>query len=222
MTLTFLELYNECAEQPWSMYDGEAESIDDLESALKISINKAISYLWNFQPWSFRKQRISIKTKSGKNIYNLPNGLLERKVIEGEQKFKVIYDRKFLDYIPDFEMLEDSEGEPEGFYVDGESLLLYPTPDDSYTINISYLVLPYGLNDDEDAVYELKEETDYINIPEKYETLFKNCVISLAMMYAIADETDENYSGYKKQYEDALDVMLKYCLNRIADRNFVW
>jgi hypothetical protein len=46
MTLTFIDLYNECAGQPWSMFDAEAESQDDFETALKISINKAISYLW--------------------------------------------------------------------------------------------------------------------------------------------------------------------------------
>lgn len=222
MALTFLDLYNECAGQPWSMYDGEAESMDDLESALKISINKAVSYLWNYQPWTFRRQTAKIKTKPGKIEYTVPDGLLERTVIDGEQKYRIKYDNKFLDYIPDFELMENLEGEPEGFYVDGESLLLYPTPDDSYTINVSYLVLPYGLNEEDEPVYEFTEESDYLNIPEKYEKLFKNCVISLAMMYAIADETDENYSGYKKQYDDALDTLMQYCLNRLVDRNFVW
>ena len=35
MTLTFLDIYNEVAGQAWSMYDGDAESIDEMESALK-------------------------------------------------------------------------------------------------------------------------------------------------------------------------------------------
>ena len=39
MTLTFLDLYNECAGQPWSMFDNDAESAVDFESAMKISIN---------------------------------------------------------------------------------------------------------------------------------------------------------------------------------------
>ena len=62
MTLNFLDLYNECAGQPWSMFDSDAESIEDLESALKISINKAISFLWNYQPWSFRYATQNSKT----------------------------------------------------------------------------------------------------------------------------------------------------------------
>lgn len=40
MTLTFIDLYNTCAGQPWSMYDSDAESIDDLESALKYQSTK--------------------------------------------------------------------------------------------------------------------------------------------------------------------------------------
>ena len=46
MTLTFLSIYNDVAGQAWSMYDGDAESSEEMESALKSSINKALSELW--------------------------------------------------------------------------------------------------------------------------------------------------------------------------------
>lgn len=222
MTLTFLDLYNECAGQPWSMFDADAESNEDLESALKTSINKAVSFLWNYQPWSFRINRTTIKTRANRADYAVPNGLILKKSIGSVDKYAITYGNTFLDYLQDYELLEDEYGEPKGFYIDGESLYIYPTPDDSYTLNIRYLLLPYGLNAEEDEIYELKEEDDYINIPEKYETLFKNCLISLAMMYAIADESDENYSGYKQQYEDALATLIKYCRNSIVDRNIIW
>ena len=222
MTLQFLDIYNECAGQPWSMFDADAESIDDLESALKISINKAVSFLWNYQPWSFRVYETNIRTKTGKADYTIPDGIILKKTINGAEKHFVKYNGKFLEYISDYEVLDEQYGEPRGFYVDGETLYLYPTPDKPYTIDVKYLLFPYGLNADEDEIYELKEEDDYINIPEKYETLFKNCLISLAMLYAIADETDENYSGYKQQYEDALDVLIEYCRNGVVDRNIVW
>lgn len=222
MAITFLDLYNEVAGQPWSMFDADAESLDDLESALKISINKAISYLWDLQPWTFRVQKTTIKTKVGKTEYNVPEGNLTRKTVSGVQRYGIKYGKTYLEYAPDYDELEEKEGEPEQFDIEGEYIRIYPTPDDVYTINLTYLLLPYGLNEDEDSIYELTEETDTINIPEKYETKFRNCVISLAMMYAIADESDENYSGYKKQYEDALAVLLKYCKNGIFDKNIIW
>ena len=223
MTITFLELYNEVSGQPWSMYDSEAESDDDLESALKISINKALSYLWNLYPWSFRVTSTKIKTKSGTASYSMPDGLLTRKTISGVQKYGVKYDGSYLTYASDYELLDDEEtGEPEQFYTEGDNIYFYPTPDNTYTINISYLLLPYGLDEDNNKIYELSSETDTINIPEKYEALFKNCLISLAMLYAIADESDENYSGYKNQYEDALNILLKYCNRSLTDKNIVW
>lgn len=222
MTLTFLDLYNECAGQPWSMFDADAESIEDLESALKTSINKAVSFLWNYQPWSFRVNRTTIKTRANRADYTVPNGLILKKSIGKVDKYAITYGSNFLDYLSDYEVLDEEYGEPKGFYIDGESLYIYPTPDNAYTLNIRYLLLPYGLNAEDDEIYELNEEDDYINIPEKYETLFKNCLISLAMMYAIADESDENYSGYKQQYEDALATLIKYCRNSIIDRNITW
>lgn len=222
MTLTLLNLYNECASQPWSMYDSDAETIDDIEAALKISINKAISYLWNLQDWSFRLNNQTIKAKTNRASYSMPNGNILKKTIKGVEKYYVRYNNSFLDYIYDIDSLEEDTGEPEYFYIENDTLYLYPTPDDSYTISVKYLLFPYGLSDDGEQVNELTEDDDYINIPEKYETLFKNCVISLAMMYAIADESDENYSGYKKQYEDALGVLDKYCKNSVADRYVRW
>lgn len=222
MTLNFLDLYNECAGQPWSMFDNDATSADDLESALKISINKAISFLWNYQPWSFRYATQNSKTKAGRNQYVLPEGTLTRKVTNNQVKYSIKCNGKNLAYIDDSDGLESKQGEPESFYISGEYIYLYPTPDNVYPLSMEYLLLPYGLNDDEEALYELEQETDRVNVPEKYEKAFKNCLISLAMMYAIADETDENYSGYKKQYDDALNVLMKQCVDKITNKRITW
>lgn len=222
MTITFLELYNECAGQPWSMYDNDAEAMDDIESALRISINKACSYLWNYQPWAFRKKTKKITTRQDKADYDLPIGLLQRKTIDGTQKYGVKYNGKYLPYKEDYEEAEERTGEPEYFYIDGDKLYIYPTPDNAYAISLTFLSLSYAQNEDEEDVYSFTEDTDILNVPEQYEQLFSNCLISLAMMYAIADENDENYSGYKKQYEDALNILIKYCNKSIIDRSIVW
>ena len=225
MTITFLDLYNEVAGQPWSMFDADAESMDDLESSLRISINKATSYLWNLYPWSFRKNISKIRTKAGKAEYDLPIGLLQRKTIDGSQRYGIKYNNKFLSYRDDYEVLdniEETSGEPTDFYIDGDKLYIYPTPDDTYTISISYLSATYSQSEDEEDKFSFTEDSDILNIPEKYEEIFKNCVISLSMLYAIADETDENYSGYQRQYDDALQILMKYCKDSIVDKYIVW
>jgi hypothetical protein len=222
MTLNLLDLYNECAGQPWSMFDSDAETAEDLESALKISINKAISFLWNYQPWIFRMQTMVAKVKSGKNKYNVPEGIITRSVRNGNVKYGVKFNGIAMDIADDPDDLEDKTEAPTMFYLKGENIYLYPTPDTDGTLMVDYLLLPYGLNEEDEFLYELKEDGDYINVPEKYEGLFKNCVISLAMMYAIADESDENYSGYRKQYEDALAVLFKYCNSKLQNRRITW
>lgn len=222
MTITFLDLYNECAGQPWSMYDPDAESKEDLEQALKISINKALNDIWNLRPWSFRETDSTIKTKPNKSSYDMPNGIIEKRVINGTTRYGVIYGKKNLEYLPDYDYMEEKTGEPEYFYIQGERLYIYPTPDNVYSIKLKYLLLPPALTEEDEEAYELNEEEDYINIPEKYETLFRNCLISLAMVYAIADDSDENHSGYMRQYENSLKTLMQYCNKKIVDRNIVW
>lgn len=222
MTITFLDLYNECAGQPWSMYDPDAESKEDLEQALKISINKALNDIWNLRPWSFRETDSTIKTKPNKSSYDMPNGVIEKRVINGNTRYGVIYGKKNLEYLPDYDYMEEKTGEPEYFYIQGEMLYIYPTPDNVYSIKLKYLLLPPALTEEDEEAYELNEEEDYINIPEKYETLFRNCLISLAMVYAIADDSDENHSGYMRQYENSLKTLMQYCNKKIVDRNIVW
>lgn len=220
--ITFLDLYNECAGQPWSMYDPDAESMEDLESALKISINKALSYIWNLLPWSFRKATNYVKTKPNKAVYPLPNGIIETNVVNGETKYGVFYGKKNLEYMEDYDYQEEKTGEPEYFYIDGDNIYIYPTPDDMYQVKIKNLALAPCYNTEEEEILELTEEDDYLRIPEKYEKLFRNCVISLAMVYAIADESDENHSGYMRQYEDSLKTLMMYCNKKLIDKSIVW
>lgn len=222
MSLTFLELYNEVAGQPWSMYDSDAESMDDLESALKTSINKAAFHIWNMQSWSFRVRDAKTRLSSGKNKINMPNGKLIKQSLNGKTTYGVKCDGKELEYLEDYEALDEKVGTPEGFYIKGEAIYFYPTADNTYTIDLSYLLLPYALNEDEEEIYELKEETDTLNIPDKYSALFRNCLISLAMIYAIADENDENHSGYQRQYDDALSSLIDYTNTPLKDRRIYY
>ena len=222
MAITFLELYNEVAGQPWSMFDADAESNDDLESALKTSINKAASYLWNLKPWSFRVQETKVRLSNDRNKVSMPNGKLFKESVNNKTTYGINCNGKHLEYLPDYETLEEQVGTPEGFYLKGENIYFYPTADDTYTINITYLSLPYAVDEEGNELYELTDETDMLNIPDKYSALFRNCLISLAMIYAIADENDENHSGYQRQYEDALSKLIDYCNTPLIDRTLYW
>ena len=214
MTLDYKTIYEECAGQPWSMYDSGIEDEEDLESAMCIAINQAMSYLWNLYPWAFKKKDYKIKTRKDRAEYNAPKGSIEKKTVSDATGFNVILDREYLTYEEEPETLENATGKPTHFYIDGDKICLYPTPDDTYEIKIKYLLNPYGLNEQGDYIYELKSFTDIINISEEYETMFKNCLLNKAMVYAISEEGDENYSAYSRKYEEALFVLQNYCKNK--------
>lgn len=222
MTLTFLDIYNEVAGQAWSMYDGDAESADEMESALKSSINKALSEIWCSYPFPFRIKNLTFKTISGNSEYSVPNGNIIKKTVSGNQVYSVMINKKFLEYLDNYELLEDKEGTPFGFYIKNDTLILYPTPNNSYTVSIEYLTLAIGENDFGDSVYSLKNDNDSINIPEKYENIFKNALITKSMLYAIASEQDENYSGYKEQYDRAYKILISYTSGLKKEKKVYW
>ena len=121
-----------------------------------------------------------------------------------------------------YETLKEKSGKPVGFYVSNENIYLYPTPDDSYTVNLEYLTLAIGEDDFGTAIYFLQNDEDAINIPEKYENIFKNALITKSMLYAIASETDENYSGYKEQYDKAYKILINYTSGLEKERKVYW
>lgn len=222
MALTFIDIYNEVAGQAWSMYDGDAESIDEMESALKSSINKALSEIWCSYPFPFRNKTFTVVTSSGNAEYSTPNGNIIKKSVSGSMVYSVRIGKDYLEFLDNYETLEDKEDKPTGFYIKNDSLFLYPTPDDAYTVTIEYLTLAIGEDDFGDSVYSLKNDNDSINIPEKYENIFKNALITKSMLYAIASEQDENYSGYKEQYDKAYKILIHYTSGLNKDKRVIW
>lgn len=222
MTLTFLDIYNEVAGQAWSMYDGDIDSADEMESALKSSINKALCELWCSYPFPFRIKTFTITTSPSNNEYSTPNGNIIKKTVSGRQVYSVRIDKDYLEYLDDYETLEDIEDKPTGFYIRNDSLILYPAPNDIYTVTIEFLTLAIGEDDFGDSIYSLQKDEDSIDIPEKYETIFKNALITKSMLYAIASEQDENYSGYKEQYDKAYKILINYTSGLTKEKRVYW
>ena len=222
MTLTFLDIYNDVAGQAWSMYDDDAESVDEMESALKSSINKALSELWCSYPFPFRIKNMSFVTREDVNEYATPNGNILKKTVLGKQVYSIRIGKNYLEYLAEFETLETKSGTPTGFYVSNENIYLYPTPDKAYTVNIEYLTLAIGEDDFGTAVFSLVNDEDTIDIPEKYENIFKNALITKSMLYAIASEQDENYSGYKEQFDKAYKILISYTAGLDKEKRVYW
>ena len=108
------------------------------------------------------------------------------------------------------------------FYKKGRKILIYPTPNASYDINIGYLSFNTACDDDGNSKANLEAEDDYIDIDEEYQDLFLKALMPLAMTYLIASEQDENFSQYKQQYDAAYKVLLDYCRGIEKDKIIGW
>lgn len=222
MALTFIDIYNAVAEQAWSMYDADAETKEDFESGLKSSINKALTELWCSYDFPFRIKNHIIKTQKDVNSYDMPTGNILKKSVNDSYVYSIRVDRNYLSLVDDIETKEEKSGKPKEFQINNDQILLYPTPNDEYTVISEYLELAISEDDFGDKRYELKEDEDTIDVPEKLEVLFKNALITKSMLYAIASKGDENYSGYLEQYENAYKDLIKYCNGIDKDKRIVF
>ena len=207
MTLTFLELYNDCASQEWSMYDNNATKTEDFEKSLVLNLNKAVTEIMYSYPFSFRERTHILFTMPKIKSYNMPMGLILK---NNENKYSVKINSRPLSLIKNPLFLEEKSGIPEGFYIRAGKIIFYPTPNEKFIVTIDYLTLAVGENKDEESILTLKNANDTISVPEYLEEIFKNAVISRAMLNTIASESDENYSAYKKQSEIAYRQLVKF------------
>ena len=207
MTLTFLDLYNTAASQEWSMYDNDAVSSDDFEESLVIALNKSVTEILYSYPFSFRERTHVIFTIPNVKTYSTPKGLIQKDRI-GNYCIKL--NSKPLKLIKDPFSLDDKTGLPEGFFIRGSKLILYPAPSEKFIITIDYLTLAIGENDKEEEIFSLRKDSDIIYVPTHLENIFKYAVISRTMLNSISSEGDENYSAYKKQSEISYRQLVKF------------
>ncbi len=209
MTLTLLKIYNDVAIQPWSAFDSEASNLSDMESSLISAINKALIDIWYSYPFSFRIKKFNIKTVPKVSKYNLPNGNIQQEGFSYDNVFSIKIDNSYLDFVSDSSEFSKSSGKPTEFTIEDDNILFNPSPDSYYNIAIKYVSMPIGFDEKGNEIYSLENLTDYIDIPEKYEVIFKNALVSKAMTYAITSVSDENYAGYKLQFDSAYKLLTK-------------
>ena len=218
MAITLLDLYNKTASQPWSMFDNDAVENDDFEPALISAINKALVEIWCSYPFEFRLKHKKIITQKYINKYPLPDGTILQKSTKLGERYSVILNRRYLEFVENPELLEFELGKPEGFYIKNNSLCFYPAPDDTYTVNVDYLTFSVGVDSYNKPIYALCDVDDKIVIPEKYEQLFLSTLMSKSMMYALSATSDENFSGYAIEYEKAYKLLIKSAGGRKKNR----
>lgn len=205
MTLKFIDLYNTAASQEWSMYDNDTKSSEEFEKSLMIDINKAVIEILYSHPFSFRERTHVIFTVPSINTYEMPAGIITK----NGGLYNVRINSNSLK-LSENKILSSKKGLPEEFSIRGNKISFYPIPSEKSIVTIDYITLAIGKNSKGDEIFSLKNDNDIILIPERLEEIFKNAVISRAMLNSISAEGDENYSAYKKQSETFYKQLIKY------------
>lgn len=222
MTITLLDLYNEIASQPWSMFDNDAKSVDDFDDALLSAINKSLVEIWCSYPFDFRLDTKLLFIQPCVNKYSLPIGIIKQKETVKGIQYKVKLNNRYLEFIEDYQHLEPKTGRPTGFFIQDNKISFYPVPDKVYRVKVDYYTLAVGCDANDTPIYKLQKADDYIDIPEQYEQLFINALISKVMMYALVDVSDDNYTGYNIQYEKAYKALIRSMGIRKKIRKIGW
>lgn len=205
MTITLLDLYNTAASQEWSMYDNDAASQEEFESALIIALNKAAAEILYSYPFTFRERTHVIITLPNIQSYAMPAGLIKKDESGG---YCVKINSKALSHTKDISGIKT--GIPTEFCIKNGKIFFYPIPKEKSLVTIDYYTLAIGENADGDEIFALKNENDVLTVPTHLEELLQNAIISRAMLNSIASESDENFSAYKKQSETAYRLLIKY------------
>jgi hypothetical protein len=219
MTLTLLDLYNATATQEWAMYDADAESKAEFENSLVLAINKAVTEIFSFHDFPFRERMHVILTIPNVAEYELPNGLIKR---DKNKRHLVKYNSVLLDYIENPNFSCPCFGNPSKFFIKNNHIYLYPVPADRGILTIEYTTLSIGEDSNGKEIYSLKNDNDVLSVPRHLEELAKEAIITRAMLNTIASETDENYSAYKKQADNALKLLIKYSKGVEQDKRATW
>lgn len=204
------------------MFDSEVEDKEEFESAVTTSIQKALSALWCAYKFPFRIKTNLLKTKAGVSSYNAPNGNIIQKTSMGQRVYSIICDKQYLNYESDYDLIEEKAGKPDSFYLKNGKIYLYPTPDDAYSVKIEYIAFDTACDSSGNTKANLEEDDDYIDIDERYEDLFLNALMPLAMTYLIASNQDENYSSYQEQYDRAYKNLVDFCKGLDFDKRIGW
>ena len=138
------------------------------------------------------------------NAFPAPNGdILQMWMQDGSRYLQKIAPE-------DGDLLDMSKtGRPELYWADfgdnGAVVHLWPAPDREYSFFYRYANNMKARDARGNEKFNLEELDDVVNIPDNpaIEDLFMHCLYTKSMVYLIADETDENYQPYEREFREA-------------------
>lgn len=136
---------------------------------IKQYIKTVIDEVCSKYPWTFREKKYTFNTVVAQREYTLPSGCAAINIIKDGIRVSGVAQPLYFVLHSDLDILAQASGKPNKYSVYASKLILDPTPDAVYSVQLKYLTSNYATTSDgatEKANLEL--ETDISIIPERF------------------------------------------------------
>jgi hypothetical protein len=206
---TFFDIIKDVSNLRWSIVDPEPESFAEVQKAVKLAVAQAHNFIWNLDDFPFKVKKDAIFINANENTVLAPKGNIMRVFVDGaNNELQQIKSE-------DADFLSHKTGKPEFYWVEftdsGAVIKVFPTPKEKTTIVVRYISNMKAKDSAGNPKHNLEEMDDVLNLPNdaSIEDIYLQCLKLKSMVYLVADETDENYKPYEKEFLEAYQGLLK-------------
>lgn len=165
-------------------------------------LNRALRVLWNINEWNFRREILNEKIDNNKPTLSMPNAIIADNglILDGEA---LIFDKNIPFY-------DEQTGKPQKYYIDNKDRIrFYPKPDKEYNLKIEvFHTLPI-VGEDGNLKRNITASTDTLNISERLEDLFVDCLTYFCNEILNGDPQDEEYQEHALREAEVYKLLLK-------------
>lgn len=176
-------------------------------------LNRAIRVLWNSKEWNFRREVKKSVLFTGKSTISMSNYIIAQNGIKIDG-IPLIYDN-------DIPFYDTKNGKPEKYYINNrDKIILYPAPDNRYDMTIeTFNMLPIAAAD---GTYKnsITLENDTLNVTERLEGLFIDCLSYFCNEILNGDITDEEYQEHTLRYSEVYKLLEKADQGSLDSSNY--
>jgi hypothetical protein len=181
--------------------DMEDTSSEEFASMRRIQ-NGCHTELSNRDDFPFNKFTKTIRVNEGQNSYTMVEG-----------KIKSVYlNNSELKYLADFKNLSDATGKPKYYTVqtNPEKIKLYPTPDDSYSIDVEYFSTKNVKLTNDEYSYTI-EIGSTLRMPERFQHLYFDALEYRVLAENLRKISNARYEPTLQLFNEKWLVFLRGC-----------
>lgn len=187
----------------WGIDDPDPAALEDVQKNVIQAVQQANAYVWGYEPLWFTAANGKEVLEAGSDCIPAPDGKLFKIWLEGGTDY--------LEFVPEPDFLPPAVGTPDKYWLefDGRQQLIrfYPAAAANQFVRYSYISVYKARNKDGQLIANLSANDDVLNVPEYLEDAYLAALKPMAMVYLIADSTDENYQPYRDQFLQQYEIL---------------